>query len=211
MNEQEWLESTDPQKMLEFLRGKVSNRKLRLFGVGCCRSVWHLLLDEKNRRAVEVAEEYADGRATARELEEAGEANYRAWKSGTRYYRSDYPVVAVGAAINEDGYWIWDWKNIPTGSRWFVPGALGLLRCIFGNPFRSVTIDPWWLAWNDGTIPNLAQGIYDERAFDRLPILADALEEAGCHDADILAHCRSEGPHVRGCWVVDLLLGKEQL
>jgi hypothetical protein len=72
-----------------------------------------------------------------------------------------------------------------------------------------VTITPAWAAWNDGTIPKLAQAIYEERAFDRLPILADALEEAGCDNADILAHCRQPGPHVRGCWVVDLLVGKE--
>jgi hypothetical protein len=58
---------------------------------------------------------------------------------------------------------------------------------------------PSWLSWNDGTVVKMAQAIYDDRAFDRLPILADALEDAGCSDADILAHCRSEGPHVRGC------------
>jgi hypothetical protein len=84
-----------------------------------------------------------------------------------------------------------------------------LLRCIAGNPFRRVTVDPSWLSWNDGTVVKLAQGIYDDRAFDRLPVLADALEEAGCTNADLLSHCRSEGPHVRGCWVVDLILGKQ--
>jgi hypothetical protein len=84
-----------------------------------------------------------------------------------------------------------------------------LLRDIFGNPFRTVTLDPAWLAWNGGTVRKLAQAVYDDRAFDRLPILADALEDAGCTDGEILAHCRSGGEHVRGCWVVDLLLGKE--
>jgi hypothetical protein len=85
-----------------------------------------------------------------------------------------------------------------------------LLRCIFGPlPFRPVVIDPSWLTWNGGTIPKLAEAIYDERRFGDLPILADALEEAGCTDADTLAHCRSGGEHVRGCWVVDLLLGRE--
>ena len=64
------------------------------------------------------------------------------------------------------------------------------------------------VAWNDGTVRKIAQAIYDERAFDRLPILADALEDAGCDNADILNHCRNGGEHVRGCWVVDLLLGK---
>jgi hypothetical protein len=79
-----------------------------------------------------------------------------------------------------------------------------LLRCIFGNPFRPVTADPSWLT---STVTALARGIYADRAFDRLPILADALQDAGCDHADILGHCRSDGPHAHGCWVVDLLLG----
>jgi hypothetical protein len=80
-----------------------------------------------------------------------------------------------------------------------------LLREIFGNPFRPVVADPRWLT---STVRGLASAIYAERAFDRLPILADALEDAGCDHADVLAHCRGDGPHVRGCWVVDLILGK---
>ena len=84
-----------------------------------------------------------------------------------------------------------------------------LLRDVFGNPFRAININPSLVAWNGGTVVKLAQAIYDDRAFDRLPILADALEDAGCDNADILAHCRGPGPHVRGCWVVDLILGKE--
>jgi len=84
-----------------------------------------------------------------------------------------------------------------------------LLRDIFGNPFRPVEANPAWLSWNGRAIPRMAEAIYEERAFDRLPILADALEEAGCTDAAILEHCRGPGPHVRGCWVVDLLLGKQ--
>jgi hypothetical protein len=83
-----------------------------------------------------------------------------------------------------------------------------LLRCIF-NPLHSVSIDPAWLTWNDSTVQKLALAIYVERAFGRLPILADALEEAGCGDEELLAHCRGEGPHVRGCWAVDLILGRE--
>jgi hypothetical protein len=83
-----------------------------------------------------------------------------------------------------------------------------LLLDIFGNPFRPVPIDPAWLRWQGGTVVNLAHAIYDARQFENLPVLADALEEAGCANADILAHCHSDGPHVRGCWVVDALLGK---
>ncbi|MBI1918367.1 MAG: hypothetical protein HYS12_27060 [Planctomycetes bacterium] len=84
-----------------------------------------------------------------------------------------------------------------------------LLRDVLGNPFRPVMINPSWLAWNASTVRNMTQAIYEERAFDRLPILADALEDAGCTDAEILNHCRGPGPHVRGCFAVDLLLGRE--
>jgi hypothetical protein len=84
----------------------------------------------------------------------------------------------------------------------------GILQDILGNPFRPVTTKPAWLIWNDGTVVKIAQAIYDERAFNRMPILADALEDAGCDNDDIITHCRIEGPHVKGCWVVDLLLGK---
>ena len=81
-----------------------------------------------------------------------------------------------------------------------------LIRDIFGNPFRPVTLDP---AWRTSTVRALAQGIYEERAFDRMPILADALQDAGCVSADIQAHCRDpQQVHVRGCWIVDLVLGK---
>jgi hypothetical protein len=85
-----------------------------------------------------------------------------------------------------------------------------LLRCIFGPlPFRAVRADPFWLAWSDATVVRLAEAIYEEQDFDRLPVLADALLDAGCEDADILGHCRQPGPHAGGCWVVDCLLAKE--
>jgi hypothetical protein len=84
-----------------------------------------------------------------------------------------------------------------------------LLRDVYGNPFRPVSSLPAYiLAWNDRTVPRISEGIYEERAFDRLPVLHDALLDAGCEDEALLAHCRSEGPHVRGCWAVDLMLGK---
>jgi len=83
-----------------------------------------------------------------------------------------------------------------------------VLRDVF-TPFRAEIVERSWLMWNDGTITNIAHAIYDGRVFDRLPILADALEDAGCDNADILNHCRQPGVHVRGCWVIDLILGKE--
>jgi hypothetical protein len=84
-----------------------------------------------------------------------------------------------------------------------------LLRDILGGPFHPVTVSPAWLAWNDGTVAKLAAAVYDERAFDRLPILAHALEEAGCDEQAILDHLRGPGPHVLGCWALDLVLEKE--
>lgn len=123
--------------------------------------------------------------------------------------RADWPAIAWFAAKAVDR---------KEGDAWFQELAFQsrLFRCVSGNPFRPVTIDQSWIAWNDGTIAKLAQGIYDDRELPsghldagRLAILADALEEAGCTDQDILLHCRGPGPHVRGCWVIDLLLGKE--
>jgi hypothetical protein len=83
-----------------------------------------------------------------------------------------------------------------------------LTRCVFGTPFRSAALDPALRDWNDRLVPRLAAEIYERRAFDRLPLLGDALEEAGCAERSILDHCRGEGPHGRGCWVVDQILGK---
>jgi hypothetical protein len=81
-----------------------------------------------------------------------------------------------------------------------------ILRCVLGNPFRSVTLDPTWLT---PTVTQLAIAIYHDRSFDRMPVLADALSDAGCDNEDILNHLRQPGVHVRGCWVLDLVLGKE--
>jgi hypothetical protein len=90
-----------------------------------------------------------------------------------------------------------------------MTGQARLVRDLFGNPFHPAPlVETAWLVWNDGAVRKMAQSIYDERRFGDLPILADALEDAGCTDADILSHCRQPGEHVRGCWVIDLLLGK---
>lgn len=99
-----------------------------------------------------------------------------------------------------------EWKQFQAKHRKTVSY---FLRDIFGNPFRTFSVEARWLEWNGRIVPRLAQAIYDEYAFDRLPILADALEEAGCTDLDVLNHCRQPAEHVRGCWVVDLLLGKD--
>jgi hypothetical protein len=84
-----------------------------------------------------------------------------------------------------------------------------LLRELLGNPWKPVSIAPAVLDWEGGMVINLAEAIYEDRTFDRLPILADALEDAGCESADLLGHLRGPGPHVRGCWALDLILGKQ--
>jgi len=226
MTEAEWNACTDPTPMLEFLRGKVSDRKLRLFAVGCCGRIQHLLEDERSRLAVDVAERFADGCAGEDERHRAAADAYRArnrdWENdalAAAYYAvglnspANHPDAEWGMVVEATGC------VLSALSQHSLAGATDeargaereyqrlLLRDIFGLlPFRPVAIDP---ALMTSTVTSLAQAIYDDRAFDRLPILADALEEAGCTNADILSHCRGPGPHVLGCWVVDLLLGKE--
>jgi hypothetical protein len=87
----------------------------------------------------------------------------------------------------------------------FYAGAVSLNRDSFGNPFRPVAFDPNWRTSN---VVSLARSMNESRDFSAMPILSDALQDAGCDHADILDHCRGSGPHVRGCWVVDLVLGK---
>jgi hypothetical protein len=116
-------------------------------------------------------------------------------------------VLPAGATQNE-GKAVWKHPTFLAGKEAEGRAVCDLIRDIIGNPFRPVSLEPSWLTWNDGTVVKLAQGIYEDRAFDRLPILADALEEAGCDNTDILAHCRQPTEYVRGCWVVDTILGK---
>jgi hypothetical protein len=219
MTEAEWMRCSRPKVMLRWLKHRVSDRKLRLLGCACCRHCWQLITDSRLRDAVETSERFADGLATVDKLREVrslgrvalhdAEAAYRSTRIGSdESSRAKLTVQIAGAALRTGVA-----ESLPLIAA--VKGIhqkplAGLMRDIFGpTPFRPVTVDPCWLTWNGGTVPNLAQVIYDERRFQDLPVLADALEEAGCDNADILAHCRQPGEHVRGCWVVDLLLGRE--
>jgi hypothetical protein len=230
MTEAEWHESIHPQALLGFLRGGLSERKLRLFASACCRDSWHLLTDPRSRHAVEVAERFADGVASEDELrtaaqqalvaeeEQPRETKARALADAAGWAASPAKDSAVGCAMQVAYRTAWVPNLAPRGRN----GRLGrgernaisrrnadILRDITGNPFQPVAITLTWIRWRDSTALRLAQASYDEGTFDRLPILADALEDAGCADRDILDHCRGPGPHVRGCWVVDLILGKQ--
>jgi hypothetical protein len=233
MTEAEWLACADPQPMLEFLRGKASDRKLRLFAVACCRVLWDELPIEAARAAIETNECFADLRVTESELSRARSAAHNAaWQA--RHELKCEPLTPDGKVVTQriveradvPGeylrrlYFVAFMANMPSRLRADEMPMLrtdpllarvspSLFRDIFGNPFRPVAIAPAWLTWNNGTVPAIARRIYEERCFEDMPILADALEDAGCADPDILTHCRQPSDHVRGCWVVDLLTGKE--
>jgi hypothetical protein len=225
MTEEEWLACNEPAPMLQFLRnrGKTSDRKLRLFSLACCRRVWPSLREWMHRRTVEVAEMYVEGSADLRAWQHLckGAAqklleNVSGPGAVVGYNvcrRSAYEAAletSTGAALTEPSAAS---RGKPDPAEHAV--QCRLLREIVGNPFRPVAISPSWLKWNGGAIPKLARAVYEERSLPsgtldnvRLAVLMDALEDAGCSDADILAHCRSGGEHVRGCWLIDLLLGK---
>jgi hypothetical protein len=226
MTEAEWIHCADPRAVLEWLRNcrKLSERKSRLFAVACARKVWPWMLDERSRQAIEVSEQFADGLVGQKVLNTVRREAFAASKSATSPSSEQVAaIVALDVCMNTKRHDCWEMAEATAEcANSLIFHVLGdaagwadreaqceILRCIFGNPFRLVAINPFWFAWNDRTIPKIAQAIYEDCAFDRLPILADALEDAGCNNADILAHCRGPGPHVRGCWVVDLLLGKE--
>ena len=247
MTKAEWLACTDPQAMLEFLRRRASDRKVRLFAVACCRRVWSSLDHEEFRDAVRKAESFADGLADRAEMIDAYEKARAIFPNlhgkdngpGAALTASGFPsppktfFQRVADAL-DDPWWedemdkgdplapalvtarsaaraagdIKGEKPVPDAPARITEQReqAALVHCLFGNPFRP---QPVCGAWQTREVTALADAIYAERAFDRMPRLADALEAAGCTNADMLEHCRSGQDHARGCWVVDLLLGKD--
>jgi hypothetical protein len=211
--------------MFLFLVGRVTSRKARLFGVGCCRLAWPEFRDERTHRLVDVSERFADGAATVAELRSAAEAALAAERDAAQQADSDEGRAAwfaADAAVALSGTGEWDaydaaHAGIKLAAVLRQARQADLVRDLFNNPFHPLPPakerKQWqarWdrlLAWEGGTVPKLARAIYDERAFERLPLLADALEEAGCEEPAIISHCRQPGAHVRGCWLVDLVLG----
>ena len=206
MTEADWLTATDPQPMLELLRGQASDRKLRLFAVACCLRLPNAHRGEGNRRVLEASEAYADG---VIDFDELGRERERWFKFDSPFPLSGTWQAALSSVSMGNARVCAREATLHAArakSRSEQRSQTKLLHDIFGNPFRPVVFDP---AWRSESAVALASALYADRAFDRLPILADALEEAGCERSDILNHCRGPGPHVRGCWAVDLVLGKE--
>jgi hypothetical protein len=184
MTEQEWTDSVNPRAMLMFAARRASRRKLYRYQLACLQRRW-IYLNEGERTQFALAAEAADHVVSPP-------------------LRNSVEIEGLLAVFDSPHGSFSQLDFDPLDQ----PAQVKLIRDVYGNPFRRVTADAIWLAWNEGTVMKLAQAIYEENAFDRMPILADALEDAGCDNVDILEHCRGPGPHVRGCWVLDLLLGK---
>jgi hypothetical protein len=240
MTEADWLACQEPQKMLAWLRttGRLSERKARLFAVACCGRIGHLLTDERSKRAVEVAERFADGGANREELGTAREQAQTAHRDALVAVRAGNPSLCLSAswtayrvARSQAGHGARDAIDFCPFAVSGVPRHAAnqahimelskqadLVRDIFGpllfRPLSAINVSI--LSWNGGIIERLAQAAYNERVMPqgmldttRLAVLADALEEAGANNDEILEHLRQPGQvHVRGCWAADALLGK---
>jgi hypothetical protein len=217
MTEAEWLSCTDKKAMAAVLGFNLSRRKERLFSIACCRRTWHLFTRPGVREAILVGERYADGQASAEELRLALRTLQaaRAKQPTASLYGRAYEIATIATTSwLSGGLRAADFGALASPAEGEDPAAAqrreqqaisDLIREIFGNPFRPARFDP---AWRTASVEAMAQSIYADHDFDAMPVLADALEEAGCDEADLLSHCRSGGPHFRGCWAVDLILGK---
>ncbi len=198
MTEAEWLASGDPRHLLEFLQGRASDRKLRLFSCTSARfcSCYRLPEESPDYAAICAVEDWAQSGhptilADAQSIARSAGAK---WACGTDPFEGACNWASLAHAVPRQ-----------------AEGYCDRVRCIFGNAFHPLSINPTWLT---ATVSNLAKAAYEERALPsgeldtaRLSILADALEESDCDNQDMLGHLRSPGTHTRGCWPLDLVLG----
>jgi hypothetical protein len=205
--------------MLQFLtsKGNASDRKLRLFACACARDLFahnpnvHCTDDVGGKDGFEAAilraEAAADGKGPPLPPYDLNTI----WMEHPSAKRAAYVVFGADPDIG-----LLVRKPAEAAKDFLIEPGLWL-RDIFGSlPFREFHIDQSWLVWNDGIVRRLATAIYEERTLpqgtldsNRLAVLADALEEAGCTNEEILSHCRSPNDHVRGCWLIDLIVAKE--
>lgn len=223
MTEAEWLTATRPLAMLGFLvderqRGRHPDHAFLLFACAGMRRVWDRLRKREFREAVEVAERFALGQTDRRRLDRARKAAEEACQQAylEAYGYAEDPslqcaFIARDLAGPSGSAAAWSFCQGLVAAMKLLPSseAADLLREVFGNPFRSPRLPEHWRVWNEGTIARLARHVREEGRFDEMPVLGDALEEAGCVDDQILAHCRSTAPHVAGCWVLRLLLAED--
>ncbi len=203
--------------------GKATDRQLRLFAAACCRRVWPFLPGEPCREAVEVAERFADGHAGPKDL-----GRRRKPARTAVLHPAGFMPLAVAVALDEDlscdavarlaeevtRFVAWECRGgrpveyvaHPGQERSERGAQAALVRDLWGNPFRPAVLAP---AWRPPEAVALARVVYDTRTFDRLPELANALERVGCTGPHVLAHLRAPGPHVRGCWALDLVLERQ--
>lgn len=223
--ETKWNECADAPTMLDYLgdyadeatrhcrrqdAGQISHRKSWLLALACCKRIEHLLPNKQTKAVLKALERYLEGKGTAEQVEQArtiaSDGGRRVPGRNEASKRAFSAVVLMGDSVQH---------TIMTAAvavSYMEPGPneekaqADLVRDIFGNPYRPVTLDPSWVT---STVKHLAEAIYTEKAFDRLPILADALEDAGCTSQYILDHCRQPGEHARGCWALDVILRRE--
>lgn len=210
MTEEEWLTSGDTSPMLNFLKEKTSNRKMRLLTCAFCSHIKGAADIAFFHTAFDIAESFADGQVKWEQVSELA-TQINCFSRHTDFLQQAAAVLPVYLLNENVRYAAWGsathaWNHAPAVRHKIVASNVAYMHDIVGNPFRPVNTDAAWLT---STVLPLARQIYASRDFTTMPILADALQDAGCENADVLSHCRGEGPHVRGCWVVDLLLGKE--
>ena len=219
MTEEEWLASKDIRRLVEYQSSQKRARKLRLFGCGCCRyfGAWNRV--ERMKQALIRAERFADGELSESTMEKWSRDAWKAFseaRRGTTFSPEAEVYLAIRDVTMPSRYseytdawrvfWIHATDFQLTSKDEAINILLSLFRDVFGNPLRPVAFDA---AWRTDTAVSLAKGMYESRDFGVMPILADALQDAGCDSEDVLNHCRDpEQTHVRGCWVVDLVLGK---
>lgn len=222
MDEREWLACADPMPMLHFLQsiGRASERKLRLFAIACCRHLFRKVrVPLRYEQEVDVGERYADGAASSVELWEARlysnsvaeAACMNTTEAEGGVVMADCAALNAAWAATQPGPIMPD-DNGLSAARLAAEQAIqcDLLRDVFGPRLLvPAPPDPAVLAWQGSTVVHMAGAIYESRRWEDLPVLGDALEDAGVNDRAVLDHCRGPGPHVRGCHVLDLLLGKK--
>ena len=238
MTEAEWSVCEDPRRMFDYMIDRTGIRKLMLWGCACCERIPEVETTPCLIEVLRLAESVAEGRThrealvvPAQALQDAREKQpnspVQLLYSGVSCVtcRVEFRKLLYKVGLNKLAFAV-AWQAVPEVEVDMEEGIWGLpdnerfqkvcreehhaqatlARDIFGNPFDMAGVKP---CWQSTAATSIARGIYHDRAFERMPVLADALQDAGCENEAILNHCRGSGPHVRGCWVVDQLLGKQ--